>query len=226
MLRLMSEQTKTAMAPVPDESTESGHRAPRIGIYSGSFNPVHLGHVALCDYLVAEGIVDEVWLIRSPLNPLKADAASTLAPDVDRAEMLRLAIEGHEGLRVCTIEDDLPRPNYSILTFHALEQQYPGLEFHLIIGADNWLLFERWRAYDEFLTRYHLVVYPRPGYPLTEAERLRLGQDALQRVRFVEAPQYDVSSTAIRQAVAEGTEPPLLDARVYAYVLFHHLYQS
>lgn len=196
----------------------------RIGIYSGSFNPVHRGHIALCDYLVEQGVVDEVWLIRSPLNPLKVDAAQTLAPDADREAMLRLAIEGHEGLQVCTIEDELPRPNYSINTFHALEERWPEHEFHLIVGADNWLVFDRWRAYDELLTRYHLIVYPRPGYALTQEEKLRLGEEALQNVRFVEAPQYDVSSTEIREAIGQGTEPPLLDLRVYAYIKDKSLY--
>ena len=134
-----------------------------IGIYSGSFNPVHKGHVSLCSYLVKQGIVDQVWLIRSPLNPFKVDSASTLAPDDDREAMLKLAVRGRKGLHVSNIEDNLPKPNYSINTFHALERKYPQHQFHLIIGADNWLAFDRWRAYDDFLTRYHLIVYPRPG---------------------------------------------------------------
>lgn len=196
----------------------------RIGIYSGSFNPVHLGHIALCDYLVAQGVVDEVWLIRSPLNPLKANAAQILAPDADREAMLRLSIDGHERLQVCTIEDDLPRPNYSIQTFHALEERWPEHEFHLIVGADNWLVFDRWRAYTELLNRYHLIVYPRPGYELSQEEQLRLGEEALRNVRFVEAPQYDVSSTEIREAIGQGAEPPLLDGRVYAYIKDKSLY--
>ena len=103
----------------------------RIGIYSGSFNPVHLGHVALADYLVREGVVDEVWLIRSPLNPLKQ--SSDLMSNEARAEMLRLAIEGHAGLRVCDVEDALPLPNYTICTLQTLQGQYPEHEFHLII---------------------------------------------------------------------------------------------
>lgn len=197
----------------------------RIGIYSGSFNPVHIGHVALCDYLVREGVVDEVWLIRSPLNPFKTGAANTLAPDSDREAMLRLAVEGHEGLEVCTIEDDLPRPNYTINTLHALEEQYPEHEFHLIVGADNWLAFDRWRAYDEILERYHLVVYPRPGYLLDEEAQLRLGLEALRNVRFVEAPMYDVSSTEIRAQIAAGECPEMIDARVYAYIIEKELYK-
>ena len=196
----------------------------RIGIYSGSFNPIHQGHVALCDYLVSEGYVDAVWLIRSPLNPFKVESAQTLAPDADREAMLRLAIEGHAGLEICTIEDELPRPNYSINTFHALSARYPEDEFHLIIGADNWLAFDRWRAYEEFLTDYHLIVYPRPGYELTPAARGYLGPEALRNVCFVNAPQYDVSSTQIRTAIREGHEPPMLDAGVYAYITSNQLY--
>lgn len=203
----------------------------KVGIYSGSFNPVHEGHIALCDYLIAEGVVDRVWLIRSPLNPFKTEAAQTLAPDADREAMLRLAIEGHEGLEVCTIEDDLPRPNYSINTFHALEKQWPEHEFHLIIGADNWLAFDRWRAYDELISRYHLIVYPRPGYVMGEAEKLRLGKEVLERVCFVDAPQYDVSSTEIRESLKENAQkpeesvcPPMLSPRVFAYIKLKSLY--
>lgn len=198
----------------------------RIGIYSGSFNPVHVGHVALCDHLVREGVVDEVWLIRSPLNPLKVDAADTLASDQARAEMLSLAIEGHEGLRVSTIEDALPKPNYSITTFRTLAQAYPELEFHLIIGADNWLVFDRWKAYDELIRDFHLVVYPRPGYTMSQADRLRLGEEALRTVRFVDAPQFDISSTQIRHAIACGEKPQLIDERVYAYILDNKLYSE
>lgn len=197
----------------------------RIGIYSGSFNPVHVGHVALCDYLVEQEVVDEVWLIRSPLNPFKTDTANTLAPDTDREAMLRLAVEEHEGLQVCTMEDGLPRPNYTINTLHALEEQYPEHEFHLIVGADNWLAFDRWRAYEEILTRYHLVVYPRPGYLLDEEAKLRLGQEMLAHVQFVDAPQYDVSSTEIRAAIASGYCPAMVDARVYAYIVEKGLYR-
>lgn len=190
----------------------------RIGIYSGSFNPVHVGHVALCDFLVAQQVVDEVWLIRSPLNPFKVESARTLAPDTDREIMLRLAIEGHKGLRVSTIEDDLPRPNYTINTLHVLEERWPEHEFHLIVGADNWLAFDRWKDYEEILKRYHLVVYPRPGYLLDEDARLRLGAAALEHVRFVDAPLYDVSSTELRAAIAAGGSPDMLDARVLEYV--------
>lgn len=193
----------------------------KIGIYSGSFNPVHEGHIALCDYLVQEGVVDEVWLIRSPLNPLKVNTANTLAPDEDRQKMLELAIAGHRGLKVCCIEDTLPKPNYTVNTLQALQKLFPGEEFHLIVGMDNWLIFDRWKAYDTILTDFHLVVYPRPGYEMAEVEAL---QDFVGRVRFVDAPLYDISSTEIREAIAQGKEPQLVDEKVLTYIKAHTLY--
>lgn len=194
----------------------------KIGIYSGSFNPVHEGHIALCDYLVQEGVVDEVWLIRSPLNPLKAASANTLAPDEDRQKMLELAIEGHRGLKVCCIEDTLPKPNYTVNTLQALQKLFPGEEFHLIVGMDNWLIFDKWRAYDTILTDFHLIVYPRPGYVQETPEALT---ELTANVRMVDAPLFDISSTEIRDAIAQQMKPKLIAPNVLSYIINHKLYE-
>lgn len=167
----------------------------KIGIYSGSFNPVHVGHIALADYVVQEGLVDEVWLIRSPLNPLKS-AAGMMENEV-RLHLLQLAIEGHQGLRVSTVEDHLPMPNYTITTLRKLQGMYPEHEFHLIVGADNWQIFNQWRDWDIILRDFHLIVYPRPGYPITVQE------ETTPHVRFADAPLFDISSTEIRQRLAQ-----------------------
>lgn len=197
----------------------------KIGIYSGSFNPVHQGHVALCDYLVKEGMVDEVWLIRSPLNPLKAQSADSLAPDADRQRMLELAIKGHLGLKVCCIEDTLSRPNYSINTLRVLQQIFPEDEFHLIIGADNWLIFDHWKAYDEILSDFHLIVYPRPGYDDPSRADICEVLDT-NHVRFASnAPLFNISSTQIREAVAHGERPEMLDDCVLDYIRKNDLYR-
>lgn len=182
----------------------------RIGVYSGSFNPVHVGHIALCDYLVREGVVDAVWLIRTPQNPLKQ--VEGLMSNGLREELLRVAIEGHERLEVCSIEDQLPLPNYTITTLHELQKRYPEHQFHLIVGADNWLIFNRWRQWEQILDEFHLVVYPRPGYPI--AENVGFSYPAA-RVRFVDAPQYNISSTEIRVRL-EQHQPltGLVDPRV------------
>lgn len=191
----------------------------RIGIYSGSFNPVHVGHVALCDYLVREGIVDAVWLIRTPQNPLKQSRG--LMSNELREQMLRAAIEGHEGLEVSTIEDELPVPNYTVRTLQKLRERYPEHEFSLIIGADNWLIFDKWREWDTILKDFKLVVYPRPGYGL-EPHAVDFAYNPTH-VRFVEAPQYDISSTEIRKRLAEKQSlEGLVDKRVEEILLKKH----
>lgn len=187
----------------------------KIGIYSGSFNPVHVGHIALSDYLVQNGFVDEVWLIRSPLNPLKQ--GSELMSNQDRLNMLQLAIEGHAGLRVCTIEDELPTPNYTIVTLQTLKERFPNHDFLLIVGADNWQIFNRWKDWERILRDFHLIVYPRPGYPLPA-----VSSQVYPTVRVVDAPQYDISSTAIREALARGKDiTNLCDPKVVEYLMTH-----
>ena len=182
----------------------------KIGIYSGSFNPVHIGHIALADYLVEQDVVDEVWMIRSPHNPFKQ--IDSLLSDEHRAEMLRLAIEGHEGLKINTIEDNLPKPNYTINTLRALKSQDSNNEFHLIIGADNWAVFDKWCEWDSIVRDFHLIVYPRPGFPFPEADN-----ELYPNVMVVDAPQFDISSTEIRErchrgeSIADMVAPEVLD---------------
>lgn len=191
----------------------------KVGIYSGSFNPVHIGHIALVDYIIEKGIVDEIWLIRSPQNPLKA--SNTLLSDDHRAMMLQLAIEGHRGLKICKIEDDLPKPNYTINTLRALQAENPDTEFHLIIGADNWDIFDKWRDWEVILSDYHLIIYPRPGStsPVVDKEKY-------PNVQVVDAPQYDISSTEIRYRRAKRqTIKHLVSPNVDQYIKVYKLYK-
>lgn len=191
----------------------------KVGIYSGSFNPVHIGHIALVDYIIEKGIVDEIWLIRSPQNPLKA--SNTLLSDDHRAMMLQLAIEGHRGLKICKIEDDLPKPNYTINTLRALQAENPDIEFHLIIGADNWDIFDKWRDWEVILSDYHLIIYPRPGStsPVVDKEKY-------PNVQVVDAPQYDISSTEIRDRRAKRqTIKHLVSPNVDQYIKAYKLYK-
>ena len=194
----------------------------RTGIYGGSFNPIHVGHVCLAKALAESGLVDEMWLLVSPQNPFKADA--NLLDDQKRLHLARLATRDVQGVEVCDREFTLPRPSYMYHTLQALSQEHPDRDFVLVIGADNWLAFDRWRAFEEFLTRYHLIVYPRPGYEMGEEEKLRLGPEAIRNVRFVDAPLYDISSTEIREDIAAGREPAMLNPRVFAYILEKKLY--
>ena len=120
---------------------------------------VHRGHLALVQYLLAQGVVEEVWLMVSPLNPLKSSLH--LSPDDVRLDMARTAAAEVPGLRVSDFEMHLPRPSYTWRTLHALRAAYPDTEFSLIIGADNWLVFDRWQHTDEILAHHRLIIYPR-----------------------------------------------------------------
>lgn len=191
----------------------------KVGIYSGSFNPVHIGHIALVDYIIEKGIVDEIWLIRSPQNPLKA--SNTLLSDDHRATMLQLAIEGHRCLKISTIEDDLPKPNYTINTLRALQDKNPDTELHLIIGADNWDIFDKWRDWESILADYHLIIYPRPGSTSPVVDKAKY-----PNVQVVDAPQYNISSTEIRERRAKRqTIKHLVSPKVDQYIKTNKLYK-
>ena len=168
----------------------------RIGIFGGSFNPIHTGHTRLGQWLVRKNYVDELWFMVSPLNPLKQNSTELL-PDGLRLQLAQLAVEGKAGLRVSDFEMHLPRPSYMVHTLAQLCQAYPQHEFLLIIGADNWLRFNQWRNSEEIMLHHRLLVYPRPGYALDTASMP-------QGVSLVATPLFNISSTQIRQAIANG----------------------
>ena len=168
----------------------------RIGIFGGSFNPIHTGHTRLGQWLVRKNYVDELWFMVSPLNPLKQNSTELL-PDGLRLQLAQLAVEGKAGLRVSDFEMHLPRPSYMVHTLAQLRQAYPQHEFLLIIGADNWLRFNQWRNSEEIMLHHRLLVYPRPGYALDTASMP-------QGVSLVATPLFNISSTQIRQAIAQG----------------------
>ena len=168
----------------------------RMGIFGGSFNPIHTGHIRLGETLCRQGWVDELWFLVSPLNPLKQTATDLLA-DEARLRLAQLAVEDKPNLRVSDFEMHLPRPSYMVHTLELLRQEHPADEFLLVIGADNWQRFPQWRDSQEILRHHRILVYPRPGYE-TEASTLPAG------VQMVKTPLYDISSTQIRQAIATG----------------------
>lgn len=168
-----------------------------IGIFGGSFNPIHIGHLALANYLCEWGWVDEVWFLVSPHNPLKD--RGDLWPDEQRLRLVERAIEGYAKFRASDFEFHLPRPSYMVNTLRALREAHPEHDFSLIIGSDNWDAFPRWYKHDELLAENRLLVYPRPGYPVDEAS-------LPGNVTLVEAPLLDISSTFIRQALGEGKD--------------------
>lgn len=168
----------------------------RIGIFGGSFNPIHLGHIAVAQQVLKEGWVDEVWLMVSPQNPLK-QAATDLAPETVRLAMAQTAVRDFEGIRVSDFEMSLPRPSYTWRTLEALCEAHPDCTFSLIIGADNWVNFSKWAHHEELLARYPLLVYPREGYPIDE-------KVLPASVHVVHAPLFPQSSTSIRERIQRG----------------------
>ncbi len=169
----------------------------KVGLFGGSFDPVHRGHLALAQYLLECGAVEEVWLMVSPLNPLKS--GTQLSPDAERLEMARLAAADVPGVVVSDFELHLPRPSYTWRTLRALREAHPDIEFSLIVGADNWLVFDRWQHPEEILAHHRLLVYPRPGCEVDES--------ALpDGVVYVHAPLLPFSSTQVREAVRRGED--------------------
>lgn len=186
-----------------------------IGILGGSFNPVHIGHMMLASFLVEWGYVDAVWLTLSPLNPLKTGSNELIA-DIKRLAMLNIAIKGASKIDICDIELSLPTPSFTIKTLDALSQAYPSYKFKLVIGSDNWAVFDKWKDGEKILDNYGVIVYPRPGYPVD------LHADGME---YVKAPTVNISSTFIRKALAKGRNMDyFLPQGVYKYILNHKLY--
>ncbi len=190
----------------------------RIGIYGGSFNPIHKGHTELAASIVQQGLVDELWLLVSPLNPLKQGETSDIAEYEHRLSMARLATEDIEGVKVSDFEKNLPLPSYTITTLGELHKAYPEHEFVLVIGADNWERFPLWYHAQEIIDTYSILIYRRPGCEMDET-LLPLS------VQVVDTPLYDISSTEIRESVKKGRMPlKWVDRKVATYIRVHHLY--
>ncbi len=186
-----------------------------IGLLGGSFNPVHIGHLILAQFLTQWKYVDKVWLSLSPQNPLKE--TTELIPDLKRLAMITLATKGATDIDTCDIELSMPRPSYTIDTLDLLSRRYRNKRFKLIIGSDNWRIFEKWRDHERILDEYGVIVYPRPGYPIDS-----MYVDGLE---VVEAPQVLVSSTFIRKAIARGKDVSyFLPPGVYKYINDNKLY--
>lgn len=166
----------------------------KVGIFGGSFNPIHTGHIALAKSLCQQAGLDEVWLMVSPMNPFKKEATDLLT-DKLRLEMAEQAIAHEPKLKACDYEFHMPKPSYTWHTLQALSQDFPHVSFTLLIGGDNWVSFDKWFHHEDILSHYPIVVYPRKGCDIGKVP---------SGVTIVETPLLNISSTEIRQRIKEG----------------------
>lgn len=192
-----------------------GTKKELVGVLGGSFNPVHMGHMMLASYLTQWGYVDKVWMMLSPLNPLKE--GRTMLPDLKRMAMINMATHNATDIDSCDIELSMPRPSYTIDTLDLLSKRHPTKKFKLIIGSDNWRIFDRWREHQRILDEYGVIVYPRSGYPIDSVY--------VDGMEVVDAPIVNISSTFIRDAIARGKDMSFfLPPGVFKYIRENRFY--
>lgn len=164
-----------------------------IGLYFGSFNPVHHGHLIIAAYVAANTALDQVWFVVTPQNPFKI--SHTLLNEYQRLHLVRTAIEGENSLRATDIEFHLPKPSYTIDTLTYLEEKYPQHQFAIIMGSDSFQNIHKWKNADILLKRYPIFVYQRPGY------NINLKTTETAKITLLDAPLLQISATQIREMI-------------------------
>lgn len=190
-----------------------------IGLFFGSFNPIHLGHTQLAEYIFEYSGVDEIWYIVSPRNPLKEQ--SELIDEHLRFRLIEMATEGKDYLKVSDIEFDMPKPSYTINTLQALSEKYPEDNFILLIGSDNMQIFDQWKDYQTILNEYSILVYPRKDFDYEPFEEIYPDMQILE-----EAPFFEISSTDIRKLIKNNQDASQwLHPDVYQFIKENSLYK-
>jgi nicotinate-nucleotide adenylyltransferase len=188
----------------------------KIGLYFGSFNPIHTGHLIIANYVAYNTDVDKVWMVVSPQNPLKP--SGSLLNEHNRFHLVEMAIKDEPKLRASNIEFSLPRPSFTIDTLTYLTEKFPTQEFAIIMGSDSFQNITRWRNYQQILKNYSIYVYERPGHPVTDTH----GGD----VQVLQAPLLDISATSIRNWIKEGKSIRyLVPDNVLAYIAENNYYK-
>ncbi len=182
----------------------------KIGLYFGTYNPIHIGHLAIANYMVEYTDIDQLWFVVSPQNPFKKK--SNLLDDYQRLEMVHLAVGEDPRFRVSNIEFSLPKPSYTVDTLAHLTEQFPNHHFSIIMGSDNLEFLHKWKNIDVILENYGIIVYPRPGF---DPENFALKSS----FTIANAPLMDISSTFTRQAIKDGKDiSHFLPPKVFQYI--------
>lgn len=193
----------------------------KIGLYFGTFNPIHIGHLVIANYMAEFSDMDEVWLVVTPHNPFKNK--KTLLDNRHRFELVYRATEPYPALKPSDVEFNLSQPNYTVNTLAVLEEKFPEAEFSLIMGEDNLVHFHKWKNHEVILSRHDIYVYPRihgqdPGASPFEGH---------PRIHKINAPVMELSSTFIRKAIANGKDVrPMLPPPVWEYIDEMNFYRS
>ena len=190
----------------------------KIGLFFGSFNPVHVGHLAIAGHMLEFTDLDEVWMVVSPHNPLKKK--ESLLSDTHRLRLVREAIGENARIKASNIEFKLPQPNYTIDTLAYLREKYPAHKFVLIMGTDNLQNLHKWKNYEQLLAGYYIYAYKRPGFDSGKF-------DTHPSVKVTDAPLMEISSSFIRQAIKDKKDVRyLLAPPVWQYIKEMHFYEK
>ena len=190
----------------------------KIGLFFGSFNPIHIGHMVIASWFVEFTDIDKVWFVVSPQNPFKEK--KSLLADHHRLAMARIAIEDDARFQVSDIEFKMPKPSYTIDTLTYLEEKYPDKKFILLTGSDQLSTFDKWKNPERLLELYQMYVYARPGYSGSK-------YDSHPYVKIFNTPLMEISSTFIRQSIKEKKDIRyLLPSKVWEYIKEMHFYED
>ncbi|WP_339917826.1 nicotinate (nicotinamide) nucleotide adenylyltransferase [Yeosuana marina] len=184
----------------------------KVGLFFGSFNPIHIGHLVIANHIAEHSDLDQVWFVVTPHSPFKKK--STLLDNYQRLEMVYRATKDYTKLNPCDIEFNLPQPNYTINTLAYLQEKYPTYQFALIMGEDNLKSFHKWKNYGLILENHHIYVYPRVSENTIETQF-----DGHKKIHPINAPIMELSSTFIRNSIKEGKNvQPMLPQHVWEYL--------
>ena len=186
------------------------------GLFFGSFNPIHVGHIMIANYMNEFEGMDEVWFVVSPQNPFKE--RTELIPEEHRLNMVEIAVKDLENVKACDVEFTMPQPSYTIDTLNLLHQKYPQNDFHILMGSDNLIYLDRWKDADTIINKYPKLVYPRSNYAVNLS-------DLPAKTRITNAPVVDISSTMMREWISSGHNiKAFLPAGVFEYIKENALY--